>query len=41
MSDQNVGNGDGEGANGEGGNGEGAVGTLTKKDFTSDQEVRW
>ena len=24
-----------------GGNGGGAVGTLTKKDFTSDQEVRW
>ena len=22
-------------------NGDGAVGTLTKKDFTSDQEVRW
>ena len=26
---------------GEIGNGGGAVGTLTKKDFTSDQEVRW
>ena len=24
-----------------GGNGRRAVGTLTKKDFTSDQEVRW
>ncbi|MGH2577009.1 MAG: thiamine pyrophosphate-dependent enzyme, partial [Actinomycetota bacterium] len=26
---------------GNGGDGEGVVGTLTKKDFTSDQEVRW
>jgi 2-oxoglutarate ferredoxin oxidoreductase subunit beta len=26
---------------GNGGNGQRAVGTLTKKDFTSDQEVRW
>jgi 2-oxoglutarate ferredoxin oxidoreductase subunit beta len=30
-----------EQAGGNGGNGERAVGTLTKKDFTSDQEVRW
>jgi 2-oxoglutarate/2-oxoacid ferredoxin oxidoreductase subunit beta len=30
-----------EQAGGNGGNGQGAVGTLTKKDFTSDQEVRW
>ena len=33
----------GNGGNGAsiGGNGGAAVGTLTKKDFTSDQEVRW
>ena len=33
----------GNGGNGAaiGGNGGPAVGTLTKKDFTSDQEVRW
>ena len=30
-----------QGNGGGGGNGGGAVGTLTKKDFTSDQEVRW
>jgi len=29
------------GNGGNGGNGQRAVGTLTKKDFTSDQEVRW
>jgi len=30
-----------EQAGGNGGNGQRPVGTLTKKDFTSDQEVRW
>jgi 2-oxoglutarate/2-oxoacid ferredoxin oxidoreductase subunit beta len=30
-----------EQAAGNGGNGQRSVGTLTKKDFTSDQEVRW
>ena len=30
-----------EQAGGNGGNGQRSVGTLTKKDFTSDQEVRW
>jgi 2-oxoglutarate/2-oxoacid ferredoxin oxidoreductase subunit beta len=30
-----------EQADGNGGNGQHPVGTLTKKDFTSDQEVRW
>ncbi len=41
MSDGSIGvSGNGGGAV-AGGNGEGAVETMTKKDFTSDQEVRW
>src|SRR5881396_1457203 len=33
--------GNGAGGNGSGGDGLGQLATLTKKDFTSDQEVRW
>jgi 2-oxoglutarate/2-oxoacid ferredoxin oxidoreductase subunit beta len=39
VENEQAGGNGGNGANG--GNGQRAVGTLTKKDFTSDQEVRW